>query len=157
MRSTDPFAGATSETGDSLRSLPADLPVPTDDGAAKHLPGTAMAMARLRATDGSVVERADLPMGRAVIFVYPRTGRPARKMPSGWDDIPGARGCTVELCSVNDTLAVLRRAGATAVLGLSTQDGAYQAEAARRLGRQNLSAAQYPHCSSRGGLWPDVG
>lgn len=122
------------QTRESLLRLPVGLPVPTDDGAAAHLPGRAMPIARLRSTEGSDLHLTDLPMGRSVVFVYPRTGRPGHPLPSGWDDIPGARGCTTELCSIRDALDDLRGAGAVGVYGLSTQDAAYQSEAVRRLG-----------------------
>lgn len=134
MTPTDPLGGPVRETEDSLTTLPANLPEPTDDGAADHLVGRGMSIARLRGTAGTAVELGDLPVGRTVVFVYPRTGRPARAMPEGWDDIPGARGCTAELRGVSQALDALRSAGAAAVFGLSTQDSAYQAEAARRLG-----------------------
>lgn len=118
----------------SLLRLPDGLPVPTDDGATDHLAGTAMPIARLRSTDGSDLYLSDLPMGRSVVFVYPRTGRPGHPLPAGWDGIPGARGCTAELCSIRDAFDGLRGAGAVAVYGLSTQDAAYQKEAVDRLG-----------------------
>ncbi len=55
-------------------TLPDDLPVPVDDGAADHLLGAAIPSGiRLPATDGSAVEPAALP-GRAIVFAYPRTG-----------------------------------------------------------------------------------
>ena len=108
-------------------------PVPADDGGADHLVGTAMPIARLRATDGSDLYLSDLPMGRSVVFVYPRTARPGHALPAGWDDIPGAQGCTAELCSIRDAFDGLRSAGAVAVYGLSTQDTAYQSEAVARL------------------------
>lgn len=104
-----------------------------DDGAAGHLVGRALPIARLRATDGSVVDLSDLPMGRTVLFVYPRTARPGRPMPPGWDEVVGARGCTAELCGIRDSSTQLRKAGAVGIFGLSAQDAAYQAEAARRL------------------------
>lgn len=113
--------------------LPQGLPAPVDDGAADHLPGRAMPIARLRSTDGSDLDLTDLPMGRTVVFVYPRTARPGHALPTGWDDIPGARGCSPQLCSVRDAHAQLRRAGAVAVYGLSTQDAAYQREVVTRL------------------------
>ncbi|MCA1781104.1 MAG: peroxiredoxin [Intrasporangiaceae bacterium] len=122
------------QTRESLLRLPVGLPVPTDDGVADHLPGRAMPIARLRSTEGSDLHLTDLPMGRSVVFVYPRTGRPGHPLPSGWDGIPGARGCTTELCSIRDALDDLRAAGAVGVYGLSTQDAAYQSEAVRRLG-----------------------
>lgn len=125
---------ASGEASDSLRVLPPDLPVPTDDGAASHLPGTGMPLVQLRASDGSRVDLGDLPTGRSVVFVYPATSRPTQKMPQGWDAIPGARGCTTELCGIQDEITALRRAGAHTVLGLSTQDWWHQRETAQRLG-----------------------
>jgi peroxiredoxin len=60
------------------------------------------------------------------------TGRPGSDLPSGWDEIPGARGCTPQSCSFRDHHAELRALGAS-VFGLSTQDTDYQSEAATRL------------------------
>jgi peroxiredoxin len=113
--------------------LPDDLPVPVDDGAADHLPGSALPALALAATDGSQVDLAALPAGRTVLYVYPMTGRPGVALPDGWDAIPGARGCTPESCGFRDHFAELRAAGVSAVHGISTQDTAYQREAAERL------------------------
>ncbi len=114
--------------------LPADLPIPVDDGAADHLPGTEVPSAPLRATGGGTVDLAARSRGSTlVVFAYPRTGRPGVDPPSGWDQIPGARGCTPEACSFRDLAADFAGAGAE-VFGLSTQDPGYQAEAAERLG-----------------------
>jgi peroxiredoxin len=73
--------------------LPAGLPVPQDDGAARHLEGMKLPRLGLTATDGSEVDLAALS-GRTVVYIYPRTGRPGQPLPDGWDAIPGARGCT---------------------------------------------------------------
>jgi peroxiredoxin len=116
---------------DNLHELPADLPVPEDDGACAHLPGLRLPSLRLPATDGRSVDLAALP-GRTVVYCYPRTGRPDQPPPDGWDAIPGARGCTPEACGFRDHHAELRARGA-AVFGLSTQETAYQQEAAERL------------------------
>lgn len=121
------------ESDASLMSIPEDLPRPEDDGAAAHLPGTAMPITRLASTDGTALHLSDLPVGRTIVFVYPRTGRPSRALPDGWDAIPGARGCTPQMCSIRDSIEDLRSAGAVAVFGLSAQDTAYQSEAVRRL------------------------
>jgi peroxiredoxin len=114
--------------------LPDDLPVPEDDGAADHLPGTALPPVALEATDGTSV-RLDELEGRTVLFAYPRTGRPGEASLGGdeeWDAIPGARGCTPQACSFRDEYARFAAAGAR-VFGLSTQDTGYQREAAERL------------------------
>jgi peroxiredoxin len=113
--------------------LPADLPVPENDGACDHLPGLALPPVELAATDGSVV-RLDA-QDRAIVFAYPRTGVPGEdpQVPE-WDAIPGARGCTPESCGFRDNFAALSGARAGAIFGLSTQDSTYQGEAAERLG-----------------------
>ena len=70
--------------------------------------------------------------GRTVVYCYPMTGRPDRDLPEGWDEIPGARGCTPQSCAFRDHHAQIRALGAR-VFGLSTQDTNYQREAVDRL------------------------
>lgn len=114
-------------------TLPDDLPVPTDDGAADHLPGMSMPAISLRTSDGRSVNLAELDGGRAIIYLYPMTGRPGVDLPAGWDAIPGARGCSTEACDFRDHFADLRAAGAAQVWGMSSQDPDYQAEVVERL------------------------
>jgi peroxiredoxin len=108
------------------------IPAPTDDGAARHLPGSRVPSLPLPATDGAVVDLSALP-GRAVVYAYPRTGPPDAANPEGWDAIPGARGCTPQSCAFRDHFAELEALGVSHLFGLSTQDTAYQREAAGRL------------------------
>lgn len=115
----------------NVQDLPAGLPVPEDDGAADHLFGMRLPSVPLPSTGGERVDLSALP-GTAVVYCYPMTGRPDRELPAGWDEIPGARGCTPQSCSFRDHHAGLRRLGAR-VFGLSTQSTAYQREAAERL------------------------
>jgi peroxiredoxin len=112
--------------------LPADIPAPQDDGAARHLTGLKLPPMALAATDGSQIDLSKLS-GRTVIYIYPRTGVPGRPMPEGWNEIPGARGCTPQSCGFRDHFAELERLGVARVFGLSSQDSAYQREAAERL------------------------
>jgi peroxiredoxin len=112
--------------------LPADIPVPQDDGAARHLAGVKLPPLPLAATDGSSVDLSKFS-GRTVVYIYPRTGVPGQAPPDGWDQIPGARGCTPQSCSFRDHFAELKRLGVARLYGLSTQDTAYQREAAERL------------------------
>jgi peroxiredoxin len=116
---------------DNVHELPRDLPVPADDGACTHLPGLPLPAVSLPSTAGRLVDLAGLP-GWTVVYVYPRTGRPDRDPPRGWDQIPGARGCTPQSCAFRDHHAELTALGAR-VFGLSTQDTAYQREAVERL------------------------
>lgn len=115
-----------------LQSLPDDLPVPEDDGAAAHLTGAAFPAVSLPSTGGGLVDLSALGSGRSVIYAYPRTGEPGKSSPDGWDAIPGARGCTPQACAFRDHHRELADLGAR-VYGLSTQSTAYQQEMAERL------------------------
>jgi peroxiredoxin len=112
--------------------LPAELPAPQDDGAARHLAGMRLPSLALAGTDGSNVDLSKLS-GRTVVYVYPRTGVPGQPLPEGWNEIPGARGCTPQSCGFRDHFGELERLGVARVFGLSTQDTAYQREAVERL------------------------
>ena len=111
--------------------LPADLPVPEDDGAAGHLAGMALPEIRLPSTQGGSISLLEAAQGRLVVYVYPRTGTPGEPLPAGWDDIPGARGCTPQSCAYRDSLAEFSSLGA-AVVGVSAQTPEEQAEFAER-------------------------
>ena len=116
----------------SLTDLPADLPVPVDDGAADHLPGLRVPTLRLASTAGRLVDVGALGPGRTVLYLYPMTGRPDRPVPGAWDAIPGARGCTPESCGYRDHARDLEDLGAT-IFGVSAQTTEDQREAAERL------------------------
>ncbi|ABG04046.1 Redoxin [Rubrobacter xylanophilus DSM 9941] len=113
-------------------TLPEDLPVPQDDGAARHLPGTRLPSLALPATSGRSVDLSALP-GTTVVYCYPMTVRPGSPLPEGWNGIPGARGCTPESCGFRDRHAELASLGAR-VFGLSAQSTGDQREARERLG-----------------------
>jgi peroxiredoxin len=113
-----------------LHDLPADLPVPKDDGAAAHLTGMAVPELTLPTTvNGSLglAAAGDL----LVAYVYPRTGKPGEPLPEGWNDIPGARGCTPQSCTYRDALAEFSALGAD-VVGISAQSPDEQREFAER-------------------------
>jgi peroxiredoxin len=118
-------------TAANYEQLPADLPVPEDDGAAAHLTGAVMPSITLPATSGEPVDLSRIGP-RAIVYVYPMTGKPGVPLVEGWDQIPGARGCTPESMGFRDHYEDLTGLGAQ-VFGLSVQDTAEQAEAATRL------------------------
>ena len=124
------------------------IPAPTDDGGARHLPGSRAPSVPLPATDGSTVDLSALP-GRAVVYAYPRTGPPDAPNPEGWDTIPGARGCTPQSCAFRDHFAELRALGVSHLFGLSTQGTAYQREPtkAAELARMRGEAAAALHAA----------
>jgi peroxiredoxin len=119
------------DSKENLHEPPQDLPVPEDDGACDHLPGMRLPPVSLRSTAREFVDLSTLT-GTTVVYCYPLTGRPDLDLPEGWDEIPGARGCTPQSCAFRDHHAELGELG-TKVFGLSTQDSAYQREAAERL------------------------
>ena len=112
--------------------LPPDLPVPVDDGGADHLEGAAVPALALPSTAGEEINLGSAAAGTLVLYLYPRTGRPGEPLPEGWDEIPGARGCTPQSCAFRDHFAELGSLGAE-VLGLSAQTLADQVELADRV------------------------
>jgi peroxiredoxin len=116
---------------ESYRDLPPGLPVPVDDGAADHLPGASLPALALEGTSGGDVALAEAAAATLVLYVYPSTGVPGKPLPEGWDEIPGARGCTPQNCAFRDLHAELRDRGAR-LHGLSSQPLAEQREFAER-------------------------
>ena len=114
-----------------LSKTPADLPVPVDDGAANHLVGMTLPNLSLLATNGKQMDVGSLK-DFLVIYCYPMTGQPNVALPDGWDQIPGARGCTPQSCSFRDHYQELKALKAE-VVGLSVQTTDYQKEMAERL------------------------
>ncbi len=106
-------------------SLPPGLPVPEDDGAADHLVGLELPHLQLESSQG-VVDVRDFN----VIYVYPRSGRPGVPMLPGWDETPGARGCTPQSCAFRDAYPQL----GVPVAGVSAQTLDDQLEFAERNG-----------------------
>jgi peroxiredoxin/DNA-binding transcriptional MerR regulator len=113
--------------------LPENLPVPADDGSAAHLVGRTLPHLLLGSTTGGTVTLDESQKGRWLIFVYPTTGVPGVDMPRGWDEIPGARGCTPEACGFRDNFDGLLSAGIDVIYGLSSQGSMYQRELVARL------------------------
>jgi len=104
-----------------------------DDGAADHLPGRELPGGSLRSTLAGSVDLAAMAAasGLLVVYVYPRTGVPGEPLPDGWDEIPGARGCTPQSCAFRDHVRDLAAQWA-AVVGVSAQSPEEQAEFAAR-------------------------
>ena len=115
----------------NYNQLPADLPIPQDDGTTNHLIGMRLPAVSLSATNGETITLSKVG-GKLVIYCYPMTGQPNIALPDGWDQIPGARGCTPQSCSFRDHYQELQALNA-AVLGLSVQTTEYQKEMAERL------------------------
>jgi peroxiredoxin len=116
----------------SVYELPTNLPVPVDDGACDRVAGLEAPALTLESSIGPV-DLETFGAERAVLYVYPRTGKPGREVPAEWDAIPGARGCTPESCGFRDHFEELRALGVR-VAGLSVQSLEDQVELSERLG-----------------------
>ena len=117
----------------SVYELPADLPAPVDDGACAHLEGMAVPALELESSVGPVDFST---LGRAVVYVYPRSGKPGIEPKETWNAIPGARGCTPQSCGFRDHAVELRGFGYR-LAGLSAQTLEDQVELSERLGILN--------------------
>jgi peroxiredoxin len=113
------------------QQLPPDLPRPEIDGACDHLPGRTLPPLALPSTAGRTVNLSARG-GRVVLYCFPRAGQPDAPSPKGWDQIPGARGCTPQSLAFRAQHEEIRALGAS-LFGLSTQSPAAQAEIASRL------------------------
>ncbi len=115
----------------NLTSLPDNLPVPIDDDACSHLTNSHIPSIHLKSTEHTNLNLADI-QGWVVIYCYPMTGEPNSPLPTGWNEMPGARGCTAQACSFRDHAEQLKNLNVK-VFGLSTQSTEYQTEVMQRL------------------------
>ena len=112
--------------------LSPNLPRPVDDGASDHLRGLAVPRVLLPSTFGGLIDLSRLCAPRTVVYCYSMTGFPGEPLPEGWDNIPGAPGCTSQARNFQEHYGEFLGL-AVDVFGLSTQTSEYQREMARRL------------------------
>ena len=115
----------------NLLVLPDNLPIPEDDGACAHLEGMRLPPIILTSTSDRKIDLSS-EEGIVVVYFYPMTGRPESPPMIGWNEIPGARGCTPQSCSFRDQHSEFLSLGAK-VYGASSQSSEEQKEAIQRL------------------------
>ena len=108
------------------------IPEPKLDVNLNHLNNFKISDIELNSTDNKIVNISKLKE-ISVIYIYPMTGVPGKALPEGWDEIPGARGCTPQSCTFRDNFSKLKELGVKNIFGLSTQNTEYQKELADRL------------------------
>jgi peroxiredoxin len=115
----------------NLEYLPDGLPEPIDDGSCKHLLGLAIPNLKLKSTDGNHI-KLNAIRNRLVIYLYPMTGPSEIPLPKGWDEIPGARGCTPQACSFRNHYEELKELKVS-IYGMSTQNSEFQLKEKERI------------------------
>jgi len=108
------------------------IPEPKLDANLNHLNNFKISDIELNSTDNQIVNISKLKE-ISIIYIYPMTGVPGKALPQGWDEIPGARGCTPQSCTFRDNFSKLKELGVKNIFGLSTQNTEYQKELADRL------------------------
>ncbi len=99
--------------------LPDNLPQPDNDEASDHLLGMKIPSIILSSTKGQV-DLSKINAQHIVLYFFPMMSVPEKSLPSGWDDIPGARGCTPQNITINEHIKDLKKYDAE-IYGISTQ------------------------------------
>jgi peroxiredoxin len=107
------------------------IPAPIGDEDLSHLLKYKIKPIELKSTNNYLINLSEIK-GLSVIYIYPMTGIPNKPDPDGWDNIPGARGCTPQSCSFRDNFSHLKKLNVS-IFGLSTQTTEYQKEMVERL------------------------
>jgi len=104
----------------NLSILPSNLPIPKDDGGCNHLLNQYIPEISLQNQDANYLKVNREDTFRIVLFCYPMTGHPNKILPTNWNNIPGARGCTPQTCSFRDHYDDLVKLNAIPI-GMSSQ------------------------------------
>ena len=107
------------------------IPAPIGDEDLSHLLKYKIKPIELKSTNNYLINLSEIK-GLSVIYIYPMTGIPNKPDPNGWDNIPGARGCTPQSRSFRDNFSHLKKLNVS-IFGLSTQTTEYQKEMVERL------------------------
>jgi len=83
-------------------------------------------------TNNSKVDLSSL-LGTTVVYFYPMIGNPNSAPMIGWNEIPGARGCTPQTCEFRDHYSELMELGVTNLFGASSQNIEEQKAAVERI------------------------
>jgi len=102
-----------------LTKLPDNLPRPDDDGKSDHLVGITIPSIIFTSTKGDL-DLSKINTQYIVMYFFPMMFVPEKTLPSRWDGIPGARGCTPQNITINQYIEDLQKYDVS-VFGISTQ------------------------------------
>jgi len=105
---------------ENLSDLPDNLSQPENDGACDHLLGKMTPNILLPSTSGNPLDTCTIETKFVIMYFFPMMAVLGKSLPIGWNDIPGARGCTPQNITINEHIDDLLKYGATPI-GISTQ------------------------------------
>ena len=94
--------------------------IPENQGDMNRLKNKNFPNISLPNQDGNSLKLQRLDTFRMVLYFYPMTGRPDRPLPDNWNNIPGAKGCTIQTCSFRDNYDEIINLNAVPI-GISSQ------------------------------------
>ena len=104
---------------EDFTKLPNNLPKPSDDKKYDHLIGMTIPNIILTSTKGEI-DLCKINTKYLILYFFPMMSIPEKTLPSGWNDIPGARGCTPQNITINEHIKDLQEYDVR-VCGISTQ------------------------------------
>ena len=105
---------------ENFSDLPDNLPQPENDGACDHLLGKMTPNILLPSTSGDSLDACTVDTKFVIMYFFPMMAVSEKSLPAGWNDVPGARGCTPQNISIHEHKDDLLKYGATPI-GISTQ------------------------------------
>ncbi len=106
--------------------------IPEDEAHVKNLKNKSFPNISLPNQEGNLLCLHRLDTFRMVLYFFPMTGRPDRPLPDNWNNIPGAKGCTIQTCLFRDNYDEIISLNAVPV-GISTQSADDNKEMTSRL------------------------
>ena len=112
-----------------------DQPIDESNESINHLINSSLPSISLPNQTGNLLKLDKKDTFRLVIYFYPMTGNPKKKLPNNWENIPGTSGCTLQNCYFRDNYENLVQLNALPI-GISTQSIEEIKEMTLRLGIQ---------------------
>ena len=105
---------------EDLTKLPGNLPQPDNDGMSDHLLGMIIPSIILPSTKKDSLDLSKIVTHYVILYFFPMMSVPEKRLPSGWNNIAGARGCTPQNITINEHKEDLLKYDAIPI-GISTQ------------------------------------
>ena len=99
----------------------------------KFLKNKSLPIISLPNQEGNLLRLHRIDTFRMILYFFPMTGRPDRPLPENWNNIPGAKGCTIQTCLFRDNYYDIINLNAVPI-GISTQTVDDNKEMTTRLG-----------------------